>query len=145
MTQTTPSTAARCSSHPDILAVATCARCGGFSCGECLDLLEEQPHCGACVAVLTREEAPSRGVGVARKLGVLGMMLIPCSIVIPVLPLVLGGTSLVLAKQELGRIQRGERSRAGLELAREAQAMAWLNLGVLAASLVLWAVLVVAS
>ncbi|MCP3098306.1 hypothetical protein LZ198_05365 [Myxococcus sp. K15C18031901] len=134
--------AARCSGHPDVVAVATCARCGGFLCGDCVELLEEAPYCGACVAVLTRDEPPSWGIAVARKLGMLGMMAIPCSLLVPVVPLVLGGTCLLLARRELRRIREGERSRAGLDLAKEALSMGWLNLGVLACSVILWGVFV---
>ncbi|QSQ11486.1 hypothetical protein [Myxococcus landrumensis] len=41
---------ARCASHAQATAVATCARCGGFLCGECLEVEDAAPYCEPCVA-----------------------------------------------------------------------------------------------
>lgn len=42
---------ARCATHPDQPAVATCARCGDYACVSCFESLSEQ--CQACEAVAT--------------------------------------------------------------------------------------------
>lgn len=38
----------RCANHPEVVAVDTCIRCGAFVCGECLELLGEEPFCPNC-------------------------------------------------------------------------------------------------
>ncbi|MCE9668997.1 hypothetical protein LY474_14385 [Myxococcus stipitatus] len=140
MTQTTPSTAARCAGHPDILAVVTCARCGGFLCGECMELMEEAPYCKACLDLLTLQRPPSRMLASVRKLGVL---LWPCGFVFPPLSLVLGVACLVLSAKELRRFQQGDLSWTGLALARSGRRVGWFNLGSTACALLLWAYLAV--
>ncbi|NMO20318.1 DUF4190 domain-containing protein [Pyxidicoccus fallax] len=47
-----PSALARCATHPDELAGATCQRCGGFMCGTCATrvMYELGLYCPACAA-----------------------------------------------------------------------------------------------
>lgn len=45
----TETVSARCATHPDQPAVATCARCGDYACAACFDSLSEQ--CQACDAI----------------------------------------------------------------------------------------------
>ncbi|NPC87021.1 hypothetical protein HPC49_53685, partial [Pyxidicoccus fallax] len=80
---TSPATGARCAQHPDAAAVATCARCGSFLCGECTEVVGESPYCAACVGMLRREAKPSRVVQAALVLNVLGLVCLPGTLVLP--------------------------------------------------------------
>jgi hypothetical protein len=51
------STSPRCPAHQRA-AVATCARCGTFLCGECTELLGESAYCACCVALVGRQSGP---------------------------------------------------------------------------------------
>lgn len=130
---TVESTAARCALHPDLSAVATCARCGGFLCGDCLELVGEAPSCAPCVTQLQREGRPSRAVQVALGFGVLGLVLVPCSLALPLPPLVAGVGCVVVGTREVRRIRRGEGPQRGLAQANLARKLGWLILGFLGA------------
>ncbi|RKH65402.1 hypothetical protein D7W81_16955 [Corallococcus aberystwythensis] len=43
-------------------AVAVCARCGGFLCGACTEVLEETAYCAPCAERRSRDMRPSRAV-----------------------------------------------------------------------------------
>lgn len=45
-----PNALARCATHPDELAGATCQRCGAFVCGACTKWLSGALYCPACAA-----------------------------------------------------------------------------------------------
>ena len=45
-------------------AVATCARCGSFLCGDCTELLGESAYCAACVDFVRTHGTASRGLKV---------------------------------------------------------------------------------
>ncbi|AGC41847.1 hypothetical protein MYSTI_00497 [Myxococcus stipitatus DSM 14675] len=62
---------ARCASHAQATAVATCARCGGFLCGECLEVEDAAPYCEPCLAWRRRNE---RASGLAWAVMVLGCL-----------------------------------------------------------------------
>lgn len=47
----------RCPAHQRA-AVATCARCGTFLCGECIELLGEAAYCASCAAIVGPREGP---------------------------------------------------------------------------------------
>jgi len=130
----TPSGAV-CATHPDLTAVATCARCGGFLCGDCVELAGETPYCAACVVVLRREARPSRVVQVALALNVVGLACLPCSLALPLPTLVAGLAGVVLGTRELRRIARGEGAERGRSQARVTTVLGWVNLGLAAAGL----------
>lgn len=117
---------ARCATHPDVAAVATCARCGSFLCGDCTDVVGESPYCAPCVVLLRREARPSRVVQGALALNVLGLACLPCSLALPLPSLVAGVAGLVLGTRELKRIRRGDGPERG-----RVQAQVTLGLGVL--------------
>ncbi|WP_426756564.1 hypothetical protein [Myxococcus sp. Y35] len=126
-------TGAVCATHPDVAAVATCARCGGFLCGDCTELAGETPSCAPCVAVLRQEARPSRVIPVALALNVVGLASLPCSLYILALPtLVAGLVGVVLGMRELRRIARGEGAERGRTLARVTVVLGWVDLGLAA-------------
>lgn len=136
---TSLATGARCASHPDVAAVATCARCGNFLCGDCTELAGESPYCAPCVVVLRREAKPSRVVQVALALNVVGLVCLPCSLALPLPTLVAGLAGVVLAGRELRRIGRGQGAERGRTQARVVLSLGGLNLGLSTAWLVaLW-------
>ncbi|RKH42365.1 hypothetical protein [Corallococcus llansteffanensis] len=65
---------ARCGQHPEVVAVALCARCGGFLCGACTEVLEETAYCEPCAGRRWRETRPSRAVQVMLGANVLGLL-----------------------------------------------------------------------
>jgi hypothetical protein len=130
-------TGARCASHPDVAAVATCVRCGSFLCGDCTELVGESPYCAPCVAVLRRDAKPSRVVQVALGLNVLGLVCLPCSLALPLPTLVAGLAGVVLAGRELRRISRGLGAERGRMQARVVLSLGGLNLGLSVAWLVM--------
>ncbi|WP_426748358.1 B-box zinc finger protein [Myxococcus faecalis] len=99
---------ARCGLHPEEPAVATCARCGTFLCAECVELVPEGSVCEPCRARLRMDGPASRVAWGALGLGVAGLLLLPCSLGIPLPPLVAGAGALVLGLRETGRIRRAE-------------------------------------
>lgn len=119
---------ARCASHPEAPAVALCARCGSFLCGECTELRGEGAYCAACVELLKREGPPSRSVQVCIGLGVLGIASTPMCLFAPVFNLLATGVGLPISLRELRRIRRGEVSPRGRTQARLALALACANL-----------------
>ncbi|WP_375756048.1 hypothetical protein [Corallococcus exercitus] len=67
---------ARCGQHPDVAAVALCARCGGFLCGACTEVLEETAYCAPCAERRRRDTRPSLAVRLALGANVLGFLLL---------------------------------------------------------------------
>jgi hypothetical protein len=43
-----PALIARCAAHPEEAATGTCARCGTFFCGRCVQTVLGRPYCGPC-------------------------------------------------------------------------------------------------
>lgn len=122
---------AHCPSHPEAPAVATCARCGTFLCGECTEVLRETAYCAPCVAWLRRHGPPSRVIQGVLGLNVLGLVLLPCTF-LPVPAFIAGVCGLGLGLRELRRIARGEGPERGRAQARVALALACVNLVVAA-------------
>ena len=118
---------ARCASHPDAPAVATCTRCGAFLCGACTELRGEGAWCAACVEFLKRETPPSRAVKVFIGLGILGIVTWPMFLFIPVPNGLFAVLGLWISLRELGRIRRGEASPRGRTQARVALGLACAN------------------
>lgn len=75
-------TGARCGQHPDVAAVALCARCGGYLCGACTEVLEEAAYCAPCAERRWRDTRPSRAVRVALGANVLGFLLLGAPVVL---------------------------------------------------------------
>lgn len=132
------STAALCAVHVESSAVATCSRCGSFLCGECLELVGESAFCAPCVSLRRSEGPASRAAWGALGLGVMGLVAMPCTLSMPLPPLVAGVGSLVLGLREAGRIRRGESPEKGRVPARVAYVLGGLNLGLLSAWLLFW-------
>ncbi|CAM3713808.1 hypothetical protein G4177_01675 [Corallococcus sp. ZKHCc1 1396] len=65
---------ARCGQHPDVTAVTLCARCGGFLCGACTEVLEEAAYCEPCGERRWRDTRPSRAVQATLAANVLGLL-----------------------------------------------------------------------
>ncbi len=118
-----PEPAPRCARHPDALAVGTCARCGTFGCGDCLQPFEGQPTCDGCALRLTERSAPSARAKLALWLGIAGINF-------TLLP---GIVALFLARRELAAIARGEAPVAGKPYAQAARMLGWLCAAALAA------------
>jgi hypothetical protein len=53
-----PGVGAHCATHPAVAAVATCARCGGFLCGDCVEVHDELPYCAPCSTWWRKETRP---------------------------------------------------------------------------------------
>ncbi|MCP3163458.1 hypothetical protein [Myxococcus qinghaiensis] len=135
---TVESTAALCARHAEVSAVATCTRCGSFLCGECLELFGESAFCEPCVSLRRKDGPVSRAAWGALGLGVLGLLVLPCTLAMPLPPLVAGVGGVVLGMREAGRIRRGESPAKGRVPARVAYVLGWLTLGGLAAWLLFW-------
>jgi len=101
----------RCGQHPDVAAVATCARCGGFLCGECTEVVGEAPYCAPCVAILKRDAKPSRVMGWALVLNVAGLACLPCALAPPLPTLVAGVLGVALGGWALRRPDGGGKAR----------------------------------
>ncbi|NNB94872.1 hypothetical protein HJC10_11900 [Corallococcus exiguus] len=69
-------TGARCGQHPDAAAVALCARCGGYLCGACTEVLKETAYCAPCAERRFQDMRPSRAVRLALLANVLGLLLL---------------------------------------------------------------------
>ena len=69
-------TSPRCPLHQRT-AVATCARCGSFLCGECAELLDEAAYCAACVTFLQTHGRPSRALWLALALEGVALGVLP--------------------------------------------------------------------
>ncbi|MHA7627591.1 hypothetical protein [Corallococcus sp. M7] len=67
-------TGARCGQHPDVAAVALCARCGGYLCGACTEVLEETAYCEPCAERRIQDTRPSRAVRLALLANVAGFL-----------------------------------------------------------------------
>ena len=72
--------ARRCATHPEILAVDTCARCGAFVCGDCLELIREDPYCPSCYGRGDVTGRASTRARVALALSIAGLLCGPFSV-----------------------------------------------------------------
>lgn len=118
---------ARCASHPEAAAVATCARCGTFLCGACTELRGEGAWCAPCVEVLKQEAPPSRAVQVCIGLGIFGIVSAPVCLGLPMFSLLAVMLGLPISLIELRRIRRGEAPLRGRTQARVALGLACVN------------------
>jgi hypothetical protein len=101
----------RCAAH-GVAAIAECARCGDYLCGDCRVWNNERPHCAAC-----RDRLGNRPSTRAR----LSLLLVTFGVCGGV-PAIIG---FVLARRELRAIRAGEAPSAGEGMAETAR-----NLGV---------------
>ena len=124
---------ARCARHPDVAAVALCARCGGFLCGACTEVRDETAYCEPCLHWRLRNTRPSRAAAVllVANLVALGLLL---RLLPPVASLLAGGAGALLAVRESRRITRGGGAPRSRLLARVLLALSALNL----LAVVLW-------
>ncbi|WP_223641527.1 hypothetical protein [Corallococcus sp. EGB] len=74
--------AAHCGRHPDVVAVALCARCGGYVCGACTEVVWEMAYCAPCAERHQRDTRPSPAVRLALGANLLGLL---CAPVVPLL------------------------------------------------------------
>jgi len=63
----------RCPVH-ERAAVATCARCGTFLCGDCTELLGEAAYCVSCLSRVRRGRRLPRGLLLVLGLGLLFLL-----------------------------------------------------------------------
>lgn len=140
----------RCPAHQRT-AVATCARCGTFLCGDCTEVLGETAVCASCLALLARRGIPSWGLTltfVAQLVALLsapllllmpfqvqvdsshGTIVLPLVRRLPVLSLLAFLSGWFVGARELRRLEPGVSSRARV-LARLTRALAGVNLGVM--------------
>ena len=112
-------TGALCATHPTVAAVDACERCGSYVCGECLEFTNDAVRCKDCFA-RDRQKPSNRAIW-ALVLSVVG---IQCGL----LP---GIAGLILGTQELAAIERGEAPTSGKSLARGAQIIGAIDVGLL--------------
>jgi len=139
----------RCPAHQRT-AVATCARCGTFLCGECTELIGETTACADCFALLQRRGAPSWALTLTLGLQVLALLSAPLVLLLPfqvrvdmghativlpllrrlpVLNLLAFGAGGFMASRELRRLERAELPSRARTMARATRVLAGLNLG----------------
>jgi hypothetical protein len=120
---------AQCAKHPGVAAVAPCARCGTFLCGECAEVVGEAAYCEACVLWLRQHGAPSRTVQAVLALNVLAIVCFPaCGFSVPVLNVLAAASGLWWPARELRRIQAGEGPLRGVRQAQVARGLGGVNL-----------------
>ena len=117
MTTTLAAETRRCATHPDVLAVDTCARCGGFVCGDCLELIREDPYCPTCYRRPDVTGRASTRARVALACSVAGLLCGPLSI-----------AGLVLAGRER---RNASAAPASTDLAGAAWLLGWMGVGVM--------------
>lgn len=135
---------ARCASHPEAPAVALCARCGTFLCGECTELRDETAYCAPCLRVYRRAGPASRIVQGLIAWSIAGLVCCPLMFVgglPPLISLVAVGLALTVARGELRRIARDEAPLQGRTQARVAFALGMANL----LPILLWVAMFVAG
>ncbi|MBJ6760306.1 hypothetical protein JGU66_05995 [Myxococcaceae bacterium JPH2] len=121
-------TGARCAEHPERGAVVTCARCGRFLCGDCLEVQSEDALCGACGVWLRQHGAPSRAVTAWMVVNFLGLALL-LGLLFPLLAFVGGAGGLVCAKQEVRRVPDTPWNSRAFNRVRVLRGVARVNLG----------------
>ena len=67
-------TGARCGQHPDVAAVALCARCGTYVCGACTEVMGETAYCAPCAERRRRAMRSSLTVQLALGANLLGLL-----------------------------------------------------------------------
>jgi hypothetical protein len=120
--------------HAEFAAVDVCKRCGRFLCGECLELVGEDPYCGDCVKRLGAPVSKLAWVAFGSGFGSFLMMfaaLFESKFGVIALPASLVGcvTSII----ELMRIRSGHSSRNGRTVTIIGLASSTLMLLILAA------------
>lgn len=110
--------------------MASCARCGTFLCGTCIEVMGEEAYCAGCVAWLHQNGPVSRTVQVLIALEMAGIAGLPLCVLFPfpVLHLLIGGSGLWVSTRELRRIQRGEGPLRGARQAKVGRVLALVNL-----------------
>lgn len=124
---------ARCARHPDVAAVAVCARCGGFLCGACTEVRDETAYCEPCVEWRVRNTRPSRAAVVLLVANVVALGLL-LRLLPPVGSLLAGGLGAFLAARESRRITRVGGAPRGRLLVRVLAGLSAVNL----LAVVLW-------
>ncbi len=123
---------ARCASHPEAPAVATCTRCGTFLCGACTELSGEDAFCASCLRLYQRAGPAPRIVQGLIVLGIAGLVCSPVTFALgglpPLISMVSAGLALTVARGELRRIARDEAPLRGRTQARVAFALGLVNL-----------------
>ncbi|RJS20233.1 hypothetical protein DRW03_21050 [Corallococcus sp. H22C18031201] len=119
---------ARCAEHPERGAVVTCARCGRFLCGDCLEVQAEDALCGACVVWLREQGSPSRAVTVWMGVNFLGLALL-LGLLFPLGAFVGGAGGLLCVKQEARRVPDTRWNSRAFNRVRALRGVARVNLG----------------
>ncbi|ADO75649.1 hypothetical protein [Stigmatella aurantiaca] len=122
-------TGAHCARHPEVAAVAPCARCGTFLCSECSELVGEAVYCAGCVVWLRQHGPPSRGVQAVLALNIAAIVCFPmCGFSVPLLNVAAAASGLWWPPRERRRIQQGQGPLRGARQAQVAQGLAVVNL-----------------
>ncbi|MBM7111915.1 hypothetical protein [Archangium primigenium] len=132
------------------MAVATCARCGTFLCGDCTELLGDAALCPDCLALVRREGTPSWSLTGALGLQCIALVAAPLLLLLPfearvepghgtivlpllrrlpVLQLLAFGVGWPVGARELQRLVHGALPSWARVLARLTRGLAAANLG----------------
>jgi len=111
---------AHCAIHAGTQAVDTCARCGNFVCGGCLEVDQGSSYCETCFPMVKPSTAPHS----TRAVTGLIMGVLAVSGCVP-----LGIVAVVLGHAELAAIDAGEAPIGGRNLAKGAVITGWLGVG----------------
>lgn len=107
----------QCSNHAQAVAVDTCGRCGAFVCGDCLELLGDEPYCRSCYA---RKDVT--GGGSARAIVALLFSSAGLFCGAP-----MGIIGLFLAWREGLALERGEAPRGSRPFVKVAKVLGWTS------------------
>ncbi|MBI3184441.1 MAG: hypothetical protein HYZ28_20085 [Myxococcales bacterium] len=130
----------RCARHPSDAAVELCRRCGGFLCGECIQLHADEPYCEDCLKVVLRPESRRSlvAVALATASAVLGFYgLVAAAVLLAtevkggplfVMPAYAPGVAgMVMGYQERAKVRTGEAARKGRIYADAAVYLGWAD------------------
>ena len=106
---------AKCATHPAREASDTCARCGSYVCGSCMEVEDYETYCESCYARVGKRAPASTMATVALVLSLLAVS--GC--------LPLGVVGAILGHVEVASIDRGESEPGGRNLAKGAIYVGW--------------------
>ena len=107
----------RCGVHADVPAVDTCSRCGSFVCGDCLELIGEEPFCQACYHRKDVTGRASTRATLALLFGATGLL---CGAPFGII-------ALVLAWRERIAVEQGRSPLSSRTLANVARTLGWIS------------------
>src|SRR5688500_17288839 len=105
-----------CGNHPEVVAVDMCVRCGSFVCGECLELIGEEPFCLPCYG---RRDVTGRASTRATLALIIGAFSLFCGAP-------LGIVTLLLVWRERKAIERGAAPLSSRSFIKVARILGWV-------------------